>query len=345
MTNIEKKSIKQQIDFEKYKNGQCNEIISLLDSANSAISKYIRKTSSISTKKRYTEIARKLKDVSKALKENIGTKTDADVIIEYELEKQKAILKSVSDSIKQSNGLTVSFLYPTLEQIKTSALFKPVDTKYGMTYQSYLESIETGLYNTWDSAIRTGYLTGMPTKEIVENVIGGISQTKKITQTGSINAFRNSLYANTRTVLQAFANETQRRIYEENEKYLGGEDEYKFEYLSTLDARTCLVCGELSGKLFKSIRDAPKLPLHRGCRCVIIPYYDIKGDVKASKNGYVSADTSFEQWLTEQDADTQKEVLGTTRYRLFSNGERIKDFVDNGQTLTLKELTERNILK
>ena len=339
MTNIEKSVIKYQIDFEKYKNGQCNEIIALLDSANSDISKYIRKTTSISTKKRYTEIARKLRDIAQTLKENVGKETDVDAIIEYELKKQKSILKSVKDSIKKSKGLTVDFLYPSTEQIKTSALFKPVGDN--MTYQSYLDGIEAGLYNTWDSAIRTGYLTGIPTKEIVENVIGGVSQSQKLANLGSINAFRNSVYSNTRTVLQSFANETQRRIYEDNEKYLGEENEYKFEFLSTLDTRTCLTCGELSGKLFKSIADAPRLPLHRGCRCVIIPYYNIENDVKASKNGYVNADTSFEHWLNEQNEETQKEVLGVTRFNLFKNGVAIKDFVDNGQVLNLKQIKEK----
>ena len=54
---------------------------------------------------------------------------------------------------------------------------------------------------------------------------------------------------------------------EENEEYFGDvETKYKYEYLATLDARTCLVCGDLDGRLYEKIEDAPSLPQHRGCR-------------------------------------------------------------------------------
>ena len=223
----------------------------------------------------------------------------------------------------------------------TAALFKPVDTKYGMTYQSYLDGIESGLYNVWDSAVRTGYLTGQTTQQIVHSVIGGVSAKARLVTQGSITSFRNSVYSNTRTVLQSFANETRNRVYEENEKYFGGEDDYKYEYLATLDSRTCLVCCNLSGKLFKSVKDFPQLPLHRGCRCVIIPYFNINDDIKASKDGYVDSDITFENWLDNQNEETQKDVLGKTRFSLYKNGEQIKDFVDNGQKLTIAQIEER----
>lgn len=337
MNKYENGVIKYQIDFERYKNGQANDIIALLDDADKEISKFLKKTEGVYTKARYKEIASKLRDISKALKEKVGENIDVDGVIEYELRKQKKLLDEVKYEIFKINGVTYNFLFPTAEQIKTAALFRPAAES--LTYQSYLNGIEAGLFNTWDSAVRTGYLTGLTTKEIVRNVIGGVSQLDKLKQAGQINAFRNSIYGNTRTLLQSFAEETRECVYRENEKYFG-DGEYKYEWLSTLDSRTCLVCADLSNKLFKTIEEAQPIPRHRNCRCVLIPYFNIEGDTRGSKNGYVDADTSFSDWLDEQDEATQKDVLGITRYKMYKEGVKISQFVDDGKILTLDQLNE-----
>lgn len=232
----------------------------------------------------------------------------------------------------------VNFIFPSVDQIKNSALFKPIDTTYAMTYQSYLNGIENGLYNAWDVSVRTGYLLGQTTNEIVRNVLGGVSQIDKLKKDGTIKSLRNSIYSNTRTVLQSLANETRTMIFEENEKYFS-DDENRYEYLATLDNRTCLVCGSLDGSLFKNIRDVKyQLPKHRGCRCIVLPYFEIEGDKKSSKNGYVDSKVTFNDWLKEQDKETQLDVLGRTRFELFKNGEDIGQFVDNGKVLKLSDL-------
>ena len=163
----------------------------------------------------------------------------------------------------------------------------------------------------------------------------------KLKQAGTIQPLRNSIYANTRTMLQSFANETRNQIYEENEDIFGDKDAYKYEWLSTLDSRTCIVCGSLDGTLYKTQKEAPQPPIHRGCRCLLIFHFDIEGDTRASKDGQKKAGVSFEEWLKEQDAETQKEVLGATRYKMFKDGVNINQFVDNGKILTLDELNQR----
>lgn len=340
MNKIENAVIKYQIDFERYKNGQANEVIEMLDKANMNIAKFIKQTDGIYTKARYKEIAKKLSEVSKGLKENVEENIDIDGVIDYELKKQKKLLNESKNYLKRVKGGEFNFIYPSREQIKTAALFKPIDTKYGMTYQSYLEGIENGLYNVWDSAVRTGYLTGQSTQKVVSNVLGGITPKTKLIKQGMINSYRNSIYSNTRTVLQSFANETMNRVYEENEQYFGAKDDYKYEYLATLDSRTCIVCGSLDGKLYKSIKDAPELPQHRNCRCLIIPYFNIEGETRASNDGYTDKKT-FSEWLENQDKETQMDVLGKTRYGLFTNGIEINQFVDDGKVLKLEDLYKK----
>ena len=337
MNSFENGVIKHQINLEAYKNGKANEIISVLDKASYEIAKYVKQTKDVAVKARYREIERKLNDISKSLKKTIGKKLDLDGIIQKELNNQKRLLKGLEKELVTVKGGKVNFLYPTVEQIKTGALFKPVTE--GFTYDSYLEGIERGFYNVWDSAVRTGYITGQPTSVIVENVMGGLTPKARLKNQGQIQALRNNIYSNTRTVLQSFASETRNRVFEENEDYFGdGESSYKYEWLSVLDARTCLVCGELDGKLFESIEDAPSIPVHRGCRCILVPYFNIKGDTRASKNGYVKDKITFDGWLRKQDEKTQKEVLGITRYNMFKDGKKISQFVDNGRVIPLDRL-------
>ena len=47
MNKVEDAVIKYSIDFERYKNGQANEIIELLDKANKDIAKFIKETDGI----------------------------------------------------------------------------------------------------------------------------------------------------------------------------------------------------------------------------------------------------------------------------------------------------------
>ena len=340
MNPYENGVIKYAIDYERYKNGVANEIIRLLDNANIEMAGYIKKTQNVATKARYKQIAKKLREVSSALKEKAEQKIDADAVIKYELTKENKLFREIKKILKIDTS-KVDFKFPTVEQIKTSALFRPVTD--GLTFDSYLNGIEAGLFNTWDSAVRTGYLTGIPTKQIVSNVMGGVSQIDKLKKAGQIEPLRNAVYGNTRTLLQSFAEEARESVYRENEKYFGVGDD-KYEYLATLDARTCLVCGNYDGKKFKSLEDAPHVPQHRNCRCLIIPYFDIKDDTRASKDGQVSSKIDFATWLEEQDEKTQKEVLGATRFRMYQEGVKFEQFVDNGQTLTLDQLYERGLL-
>lgn len=317
----------------------------MLDKANSIIAKEIKRTGGVYTKARYKEIVKKIAEVASDLKKKVKDGTDIDGLIEYELNKQKKLLSAVGKTIVNTKGGKINFLYPTVEQIKTSALFKPADVKTGLTYETYLDGIENGLYNLWDAQLRTGYLTGMTTQQIVSNVMGGITPEARLKNAGLMQTLRNSVYGNTRTVLQSFANETRNRVFEENEEYFGdGKSKDRYEYLATLDARTCLVCGNLDGKLFEKIEDAPVIPQHRGCRCMLIPYFNIKGDTRASSDGYVKDKITYEDWLDKQDEATQREVLGTTRYKLYKqNKADVSTFVDDGGVKTLEQLKKEGI--
>jgi len=112
----------------------------------------------------------------------------------------------------------------------------------------------------------------------------------------------------------------------------------------------CLVCGELDGKKFETLEEAPTLPQHHNCRCLYLPV--IKGmedfdedDERASVNGPVPANMTYEDWLKTQPDDVVRDILGPTRFDLYQNGMPITSFVANGSTLNLQQLSEKEGLE
>ena len=52
--------------------------------------------------------------------------------------------------------------------------------------------------------------------------------------------------------------------------------------------------------------------------------------VRASKDGPVRADITFDEWLKGQPASIQKDILGSTRQKLFAEGSlNIDKITDN----------------
>ncbi|MDO5577528.1 MAG: minor capsid protein [Fibrobacter sp.] len=279
------------------------------------------------TKERYKQIAKLLKEIASELKTNTESEIDVESVIDYVLNRERKILGINSN---------VSFTFPDKEKLIMAATFQPVTEN--KTFQSFLNSIDSQFYDVWDSNVRTGYLTGMTSQQIVRNVLGTQAKNAKVAEEGAIHALRNSLIANTRTALQSFANATRNEIYEKNADLFSD-----YKWLATLDRRTCTVCGSLDGKTFKNINDAPTAPIHLNCRCLLIA--NVKGidfsDERASENGYVDSKTTYSEWLKEQPDKVQREVLGSARYKMYKNGTSFDTFVNNkNQKLTLKELED-----
>lgn len=328
MTEYESKAILHQIQLERVENGIVRKCLLQLENASRQLAKEIKKTSGVYTKKRYQEIRKYIKDVSKELKANINTDMDIDAFIEYELEAQVKLYKKYGG---------VNMVAPAKEQVITTATFTPYTAT--STFENYLESFELGFFNVWDSQVRAGYINGLTTQAIVKSVMGEVAKDAQVADFGALHQLRNSIQMNTRTALQSFASETRNLIYRNNSELIDG-----YKWVATLDRRTCIYCGQMESKTYptlEAIGDTP--PAHYNCRCTVIPI--IKGydeldedDTRASMNGYVDGKITFEEWLENQSADVQKDVLGINRYKMFQNGEKLSQFVSDNRILTIAEL-------
>ncbi|MGB7925576.1 MAG: phage minor head protein [Pyrinomonadaceae bacterium] len=82
----------------------------------------------------------------------------------------------------------------------------------------------------------------------------------------------------------------------------------------SLSGRTCAMCIAMHGRIFPL---SQKLRSHPGCRCVPVPL--TKGS-EPPKSG--------EEWLREQEAGVQREILGDGKYAAFRDGKfQLEDLV------------------
>ena len=133
------------------------------------------------------------------------------------------------------------------------------------------------------------------------------------------------------------------KVWIKNKKRISG-----LVWSAVLDSRTSEICRGLDGRVaplfgMKDTLDPglPRLvppekrpPAHFRCRSLMSAVVD----------GILPRQTSYEQWLTKQPADVQKDILGPRRFRLLEQGTLdFKQLFDGptGIPLTLDELKVR----
>lgn len=90
-------------------------------------------------------------------------------------------------------------------------------------------------------------------------------------------------------------------------------DVEQYKVISALDAKTCDICGNMDGKVFKMsdfAAGSTAPPFHPWCRCCTAPYFaDMEGlgeryarDVKTGERFKLPKDTTYKQWKEMQDA-------------------------------------------
>lgn len=140
------------------------------------------------------------------------------------------------------------------------------------------------------------------------------------------NTFRRGLNTEAETLGYSLSEEFDRIVFTKTK-----EPDLKYMWSAILDTTTCLVCGTLDHTIYEKISDVPMYPAHFACRCTLIPGNDeIFGQFPKS----------YEEWFEGQSDKTKLNILKETRYNLYKNGMRIRQFVNNGRMVPLKDLVK-----
>jgi hypothetical protein len=317
----------------RFSTGQARKLLTILDEATTQIKKMVNNAKGIETKLKYKRISAEVKRITKELTEQLYGEVELNFTALADEE-----IRFVDKTLKQID-VKLDLELPAPAQVWATASFGPyagVDSKF--TFKTYLDSLSEDLYRSWDINLRTGYLLGLPSRQIVRNTLGSIQEQDP----GQVQKLRRSLEVNTRTALSFMANEARNAVYEKNADIFSG-----VVGLSTLDLRCCIACGTtIDGVEYPSIEKAPRLPLHPQCRCLWLPKIKgmpeyLPGDERASFEGPVPASLKWKDWLKTQPDEFVQDILGKSRFEMFKNGTDVGDFTEDRRILTLKELAEK----
>lgn len=176
--------------------------------------------------------------------------------------------------------------------------------------------------------VRRQVQLGMVQSETIDDIvrrIRGRSNGRGGFRGGVLNTTTREAEAIARTAVNFTANTAHRETFRDNQNVTKS-----FEYTATLDSRTTLICANLDGRVWKyDDPNAKYPPQHFNCRSTVTPRVDWGGlgvqppqseGTRASADGQVSASTTYREWLRDQPASVQDEVLGRARAELYRAG-------------------------
>ena len=191
-----------------------------------------------------------------------------------------------------------------------------------------------------NQVISDGFVQGDTHMELVGRVTQLVPLQKR--QAGSL----------VRTLTNATATQARNETMKANSRLFDG-----YEWVSTLDSLTSLICMGRDGMVYPISDDSPKPPAHWSCRSTIIPkvkkQFDLGSEIDGERPSIgsdgvkqVSGKLTYSGFLRNQSSGFQNEVLGPARAKLIRSGKLTLDkFVDDaGRTLTLDQLEALNPL-
>ncbi len=327
--------------IEQYKNGNVNKFEAFLRRVAKGLRGELLKTNTVTSQSR---IEAKLKFVEDLITTEFTAYTD-EIAEQIEL---FAVSEAgfVAETVKNASG--VSFTLPSDAQLIAAVNARPFNTKL---LKDYLKDFTSQQAKAVSNAVSMGFYEGKTTPEIVRDIIGTKAQNFK---NGTLHTSRTSAETMVRTALSHTSSVARNKTYEDNDDLIP-----YYEWVSTLDGRTSPICRSRDGMVWK-VNKGPLPPAHPNCRSTTAPLFkeDVKvtkgstktgpekltkipeGGTRASIDGQVSADLTYNDWLKRQTKAFQVDVLGKQKAELFRKGGLTMDqFVNNkGQELTLDQL-------
>lgn len=208
-----------------------------------------------------------------------------------------------------------------------------------------------GLADKFADEMRRGVALGETNDDLVARVRG------KPGQPGIMDIAENSATRLVRTSVQAAANSGREAMYQKNDDLITS-----LQWHATLDTRTSIWCITRDGHTYSNTPEhfskdnGPAWlegpgKLHWNCRSTSVPVLkswrdlgidadEIPQSTRASMDGQVPAQQSFEAWLKKQSAARQDTVLGAGKAALWRSGKiGFRDLLDqSGRPLTTEQL-------
>lgn len=340
-------AVTHAIDLQRYGNGVIRKIIALLNRTDADLFAQLvvaldRVPQNSVTVERLDSILVSVREINARAYESLRNELNAQMfdLVEYEADYQLKLFESVIPAPIVAN---VSFASVAIEQAHAAAMARPMQ---GRLLKEWAASIESDRMARIRDAIRIGFTEN----ETIDQIARRIRGTKALGYAdGLIEIDRRAAQAVVRTAVNHTATYARQAFYERNDSLVKS-----VKWVATLDSRTTPICRARDGKLYP-LSSGPRPPAHWNCRSTITPVLkswrdlgidadEMDAGTRASMDGQVPADLTYQGWLSKKPASYQDEVLGPSRGRLFRDGGLTLDrFVDrSGKQYTLDQLRQRD---
>lgn len=332
-------TVRSQISTSRYGSKVVRDILNLINQSDADILRKIAATDAPFTKTRLAALLKEIRTVYREIYSEAGTELKQQML-------DFAGVRADQTAALIATQLPVNYniIQATAEQLKAIVDVAPVTV--GPEKKLLLEEIFTSLANDKEEAIRGAIRLGMVQGESTADMVRRIKGTKAAQyKDGILEVHRRHAESIVRTVTNHVSNQAMQATYANNAKVVKG-----WIFTATLDGRTSLTCASLAGTVWP-VGKGPLPPRHVRCRSISVPeiatWRDLGFDIdelppgmRASKDGLVRSDISFQEWLQGQDKATQVDIMGKTRAELFRSGKMTIDrFTDDmGRVLTLDQL-------
>lgn len=205
----------------------------------------------------------------------------------------------------------------------------------------------------FSNAVRQGLLASETNEQIVRRVVG------TPTEPGIMTATRSNVRALVHTSIQSVSAAARRETYAQNRDVVKG-----IRQNSTMDGRVTPICIAYNGQEWdiNTLEPLPGshlpynggVPRHFNCRSAEVPvlrtFRELGLDMdeptigaRASSEGQIRADTTFEEFLSRRTPEQQNEQLGAGRAQMWRDGKiTLSQLLSlDGNVLSLAQLTKK----
>lgn len=179
----------------------------------------------------------------------------------------------------------------------------------GQVLSKHFQRLNRETREALERAVRQGITNGESLSQIVARVRERAGGALQITE--------RNLRSMVHTAVNTASNAARLEVFQANAANIA-----RVRWVATLDSSTCMICASLDGKSWKVDDPGIVVPsAHYFCRCDLVP--EIAGapaGERASVNGPVPGDMTYDDWLRLQPSDTQNRVLGKTRAEMWRSG-------------------------
>lgn len=355
---LEDEQIAHAVSLEKYKVGVVRRIIALLNRSDADLSAALaaaleRLPAESFTVERLELLLDQVRLINSQAYVSVAVELQSDLkeLAGYEVSWQQALFEK---AIPEPVLVRFPIASVSAEQAYAAALSRPFQ---GRLLRNWGEEIAADRMVKVRNAIRTGYLEGKTTDQIVRSIRGSRA-------TGYADGFlerpRKDLAAVVRTAVSHTAATARQEFNKANEEILKAE-----RWVSTLDNKTSPMCRIRDQLQYTVNTHKPighKVPwlqgpgkIHWCCRstssAVTKSWKELGMNIdemtpaqRASMDGQVPANTTYSEWLNRQSDARKIEVLGPARYQLLKDGKlELEDFyTPTGEWMTLDQIKVRD---